>query len=56
MSPSKKPHFFEIMHSNFHRPGRRSTPVTNLGDYRVLSEGVSDEKAIEEACALAGLW
>jgi hypothetical protein len=51
MSPRKEPHFFEIMHSTFRRPGRRSTPVTNLGDYRALSEGVSDEKAIGEASA-----
>ena len=51
MSPRNEPHFFEIMHSNFRRPGRRSTPVTNLGDYRALSEGVSDEKAIGEASA-----
>ncbi len=51
MSRRKEPHFFEIMHSNFRRPGRRSTPVTNLGDYRALSEGGSDEKVIGEASA-----
>jgi hypothetical protein len=46
MSPRKEPHFFEIMHSNFRRPGRRSTPVTNLGDYQALSERVSDGKVL----------
>ena len=51
MSPRKEPHFFEVMHSTFRRPGRRSTPVTNLGDYRALSEGVSDEKVIGEGSA-----
>ena len=49
MSPRKEPHFFEGMHSDFLRPGRRSTPVTELGDYQALFEGVSGEKAIGEA-------
>src|SRR5829696_3367592 len=51
MSSRKEPHFLEIVHSNFRRPGRRSTPVTNLGDYQALTEGVSDEKASGEASA-----
>jgi hypothetical protein len=51
MSPRKEPHFFEIMHSKFRRPSRRSTPVTNLSDYQALSERVSDEKALGEASA-----
>ena len=51
MSPRKEPHFFEGMHSEFHRPGLRTLPVTNLEDYQALFEGVSDEKAIGEASA-----
>ena len=51
MSPHKEPHFFEGMHSDFRRPGRRSTPVTDLGEYQRLFEGVSGEKAIGEASA-----
>jgi hypothetical protein len=51
MSPTKEPHFFEGMHSDFRWPGRRVAPVTDLGDYVALFEGVTDEKAIGEASA-----
>jgi hypothetical protein len=49
MSPIKEPHFFEGMQSEYRRPGRKTKPVTELGDYLALFEGVSDEKAIGEA-------
>ena len=51
MSPRKEPHFFEGRHRDFYRPGRMMPPVTNLADYQVLFEGVTDEKAIGEASA-----
>ena len=51
MSPRKEPHFFEGMHSEFRRPGRRSTPVSDLAAYQALFEGASDERAIGEASA-----
>jgi len=51
MSPRKEPHFFEGMHSEFRRPGRRSTPVSDLAEYQALFEGASDERAIGEASA-----
>jgi hypothetical protein len=51
MSPVKEPHFFEDMHGDFNRPGRRVAPVTDLRDYRALFDGVSDESAIGEASA-----
>jgi hypothetical protein len=51
MSPRKEPHFFEGMHSAFYRPGRRLTPVTDVGDYQALFEGAKDERAIGEASA-----
>jgi hypothetical protein len=51
MSPRKEPHFFEGMHSEYRRPGRRSTPVSGLGEYQALFEGASGEKAIGEASA-----
>jgi hypothetical protein len=51
MSPVKEPHFFEGMHADFKRPGRRVAPVTDLRDYQALFDGVSDEHAIGEASA-----
>jgi hypothetical protein len=51
MSPRKEPHFFEGMHSEFRRPGRRSTPVSTLAEYQALFEVASDERAIGEASA-----
>src|ERR687883_42510 len=51
MSPVKEPHFFEGMQSEFYRPGRKVMPVTCLGDYQALFQGVSNEKAIGEASA-----
>jgi hypothetical protein len=55
MSPVKEPHFFAELQSDFRRPAPTSPipgklkPVTDLGDYLALFEGVSDEKAIGEA-------
>jgi hypothetical protein len=51
MSPRKEPHFFEGMHREYHRPGRRTPAVTDLDDYQALFEGVTDEKAVGEASA-----
>jgi hypothetical protein len=51
MSPRKEPHFFEGMHSEFRRPGRRNAPVSDLAEYQALFEGASGEKAIGEASA-----
>jgi len=51
MSPRKEPHFFEGMHSEFRRPGRRSAPVSDLAEYQALFEGAKDERAIGEASA-----
>ncbi len=51
MSPRKEPHFFEGMHSEFRRPGRRSVPVRDLAEYQALFAGASGEKAIGEASA-----
>ena len=51
MSPRKEPHFFEGMHSEYRKRGRTLPPVTDLGDYQGLFEGVTDEKAIGEASA-----
>jgi Sulfotransferase family len=51
MSPRKEPHFFEGMHSEFRRPGLRSTPISDLADYQVLFAGASGERAIGEASA-----
>ncbi len=51
MSPRKEPHFFEGMHSEFRRPGRRSAPVSDLAEYQALFEGTTDERAIGEASA-----
>jgi Sulfotransferase family len=51
MSSRKEPHFFEGMHSEFRRPGRRSVPVKDLAEYQALFAGASDESAIGEASA-----
>ena len=51
MSPRKEPHFFEGMHSEFRRPGIRSTPVSDPAEYRALFDGTSGERAIGEASA-----
>jgi hypothetical protein len=51
MSPRKEPHFFKGMHSEYRKRGRSLPPVTDLGDYQALFEGVTDEKAIGEASA-----
>jgi hypothetical protein len=51
MSPRKEPHFFEGMHSEYRRPGRRSTPVSDLAQYQALFDGASSERAIGEASA-----
>jgi hypothetical protein len=51
MSPRKEPHFFEGMHSEFRRPGRRSVPVRNLAEYQALFAGASGERAIGETSA-----
>jgi Sulfotransferase family len=51
MSPRKEPHFFEGMHSEFRRPGRRSVPVRDLAEYQALFAGASGERAIGEASA-----
>jgi hypothetical protein len=51
MSPRKEPHFFEGMHSEYRRPGRRSTPVSTLAEYQALFEDASDQRAIGEASA-----
>jgi hypothetical protein len=51
MSPRKEPHFFEGMHSEFRRPGRRNAPVSDLAEYLALFAGASGEKAIGEASA-----
>ena len=51
MSPRKEPHFFEGMHSEFRRPGRRNAPVSDLTEYLALFDGASGERAIGEASA-----
>jgi hypothetical protein len=51
MSPRKEPHFFEGRHSEYRKRGRSLPPVTDIGDYQALFEGVTDEKAIGEASA-----
>jgi hypothetical protein len=51
MSPVKEPHFFEGMDSKYRKRGRSLPPVTDLGDYQALFEGVTDEKVIGEASA-----
>jgi len=51
MSPRKEPHFFKGIHSEDQRRGGDLAPVTDIGDYRALFEGVTDEKAIGEASA-----
>src|SRR5215216_4971009 len=51
MSPHKEPHFFEGMHSEYRRPGRRSVPVSDLAEYQALFDGASDESAIGEVYA-----
>ena len=37
MSPRKEPHFFEGMHSEFRRPGRRNAPVSGVAGERVVA-------------------
>ncbi len=51
MSPRKEPHFFEGMHQEFRRPGRRNAPVSDPAEYLALFEGASGERAIGEASA-----
>ena len=51
MSPRKEPHYFEGMHSEYKRPGIRSTPVSDLEEYQALFQGASGETAIGEASA-----
>ena len=51
MSAIKEPHYFEGMHSEYSKRGRSLPPVTDLGEYRALFEGVSGERAIGEASA-----
>jgi len=51
MSPRKEPHFFKGIHSEDQRRGGDLAPVTDIGDYQALFEGVTDEKAIGEASA-----
>jgi hypothetical protein len=51
MSPVKEPHFFEGMQSEYRRPGRRKSSVSDLRDYQALFAGVSGEKAVGEASA-----
>ena len=51
MSPRKEPHFFEGMHQEFRRPGRRNAPVSDPAEYQALFEGASGERAIGEASA-----
>ena len=51
MSPRKEPHYFEGMHQEYRRPGRRSVPVSDLAEYEALFEGASGERAIGEASA-----
>ena len=51
MSPRKEPHFFKGIHSEYQTRGRSLAPVTDIGEYQALFEGVTDEKAIGEASA-----
>jgi hypothetical protein len=51
MSPRKEPHYFEGMHQEFRRPGRRNAPVSDPAEYQALFEGASGESAIGEASA-----